>query len=85
MDNTTDLLMLLPEEFEIFPLSDGYVQAEYEKEDRYLEICIKDDEYKTYWLVKKDDVLAAEGEDVYKIREKVPEILCSFILWFLKV
>ena len=79
------LLDLLPEDFEIFPLSDGSIQIECTRNIKYIEICIFENKFTIYWQITaiNEDKILAEGEDLFIYNnEEVFNRIVNFVNFF---
>ena len=78
-----NLLDKLPPDFEVFPLSDGYIQIECTRGSKYLEIEIQENRLKIFWQITKNNVPICEGEDVFLyITENIYTKICLFVNFF---
>ena len=77
------LLDKLPDDFEVFPLSDGLIQIECTRDSKYLEIEIQENKFKVYWQLLKNGVVLSEGEDIFLcINDSVYTRISKFVDFF---
>ncbi len=78
-----NLLNKLPDDFEVFPLSDGYIQVECTRDSKYLEIEIQENKFEVYWQIDRNGVPICEGEDVFLyINENIYTKITKFVDFF---
>ena len=77
------LLDKLPNDFEVFPLADGFIQIECTRDSKYLEIEIQESKFKVYWQLLKNGVVLSEGEDIFLcINDSVYTRISKFVDFF---
>ena len=83
ISTATTLLDSLPEDFEIFPLSDGNIQLECTRDSKYLEIAILENKLEIYWQLLRNGVIICEGSDtVLYISDSIKSKITKFVNFF---